>query len=191
MYCDKRYTLDSQINGVRRLFIIWKYSSLDTVIRGRPFIYLLTNIPRRTFIRCRPFIMRLERTSWTLCSRFCIQILNVPKRYNVLVFNISPSHVFVFIFLSFSFNAGFVRTWKNLENGCFSKKLRETQGKFWKIMPPQGKLQGNFSALHQQKNLHKVWSCANVSLSKSVCMVCLDMLILAFVIYNTKKNQNY
>ena len=42
--------------GEHRLFIIWKYSWPDTVIRGRPFIYFLTNIPRRTFICCRPLI---------------------------------------------------------------------------------------------------------------------------------------
>ena len=49
-------TPESLINGERRLFIIWKYSWPDTVIRGRPFIYFFTNIPRRTFIWCCPFI---------------------------------------------------------------------------------------------------------------------------------------
>ena len=48
--------LESLVNGERRLFIIWKYFWPNTVIRGRPFIYFLTNIPRRAFIWYRPLI---------------------------------------------------------------------------------------------------------------------------------------
>ena len=36
-------TLESLINGERRLIITWKYSWPDTVIRGRPFIYLFSS----------------------------------------------------------------------------------------------------------------------------------------------------
>ena len=56
------------------------------------------------------------------------------------------------------------------------QKTQGNSGKVLKTHANSGKTQGLSSASSAKKHMYKVWSCANVPLSKSICMVYLYIL---------------